>query len=122
VQPGGVQAKGSDGLRADRPDNVVEVGRDRVQRPADPIVIQRGRLDPEDLLHRPRPGPLLHPPQRGRRGQPVGHQRLDHLPMGQRRHVPDRAGPVHDPGKVTALAEVGHHRQRPSSFSTLAGP
>jgi hypothetical protein len=34
----------------------------------------------------------------------------------------DRAGPVHDPGKVTALAEVGHHRQRPSSFSTLAGP
>jgi hypothetical protein len=51
---------------ADRPHDLLEFGRDRVQRPPDPIVVERRRLDPEDLLHRPGPRPVLHPPQRGR--------------------------------------------------------
>jgi hypothetical protein len=46
-----------------------------------------------------------------RGGQLVGHQHLDHLPMGQGGHLPDRAGAVHDPFKVKPPAEAGHHRQ-----------
>jgi hypothetical protein len=113
VQPRHLQAKGSDRLRADRPHQLVELGRDGVQGTADAVVVERCRLDPEDLLHRPRPRPVLHPPQRGRGGQPVGHQDLDHLPMGQGGHLANRAGPIHDALQVKALTEVGHHWQRP---------
>jgi hypothetical protein len=113
VQPGDVQAEGGDRLRPDRADDGLQRGRDRVQGAANAVVVQRRRRDPQDLGDRPGPRPVFHSSQRRWRGQPVGHQRLDHLPVGQGGHLPDRAGPVDNPAQVKAPAEVGHHRQGP---------
>ncbi|MEU7991330.1 hypothetical protein AB0B56_41440 [Streptosporangium canum] len=44
---------------------------------------------------RPRVRPVLHVHQRGGRGQPIGHQRLDHLPMSQLCGIAHRAGRIH---------------------------
>ena len=46
-------------------------------------------------------------------GQPVGDQRLDHLPMGHPRHLlAHRAGTIDDPGHIQPPAQLAHHRQR----------
>src|SRR6266540_210289 len=116
VQPRDLHAEGGDRAGPHRPHKLVEFGRDRVQGAADAVVVERLGRDTERLLDCPGPRPVLHPPQRRRGGQPVGHQRTDHLPVGQGGHLPDRAGPVHDPCKVKALAEAGHHRQRPQQL------
>lgn len=111
VQPSHLHAEGGDRLGTHRPYDLLELGRDRVQGTADPVVVERCGRDGEDLGDRPGLRPVLHPPQRRRRGQPVGHQRTDDLPMGQGGHLPDRAGAVHDPFKIKPPAEAGHHRQ-----------
>jgi hypothetical protein len=66
VQPGRVQAERADRGGPDRPDDAGQLRGDRVQRPADPVVVERGRIDPEDLLHGPLAGPLLDVHQRRR--------------------------------------------------------
>jgi hypothetical protein len=109
---GHVDAKRGGRLCAHRPHDPVQLGCDRVQRPADPVIVEHARLDPPDLLHRPRPGPVLHPHQRRRRGQPVGDQDLDDLPMGHQREVTDRAATVDDAGQIQPPAKLGDHRQR----------
>jgi hypothetical protein len=113
VQPGNVQAEHADRAGADRPDDVVQLRRGRVQGPADAVIVEHGRLDPPDLLHGPLAGPVLDVDQRRRRGQPVGDQRLDDLPVGDQCHLADRHGPVDDPGHLQPPAELRDHRQRP---------
>ncbi|WIX89236.1 hypothetical protein [Amycolatopsis sp. DG1A-15b] len=51
---------------AHRSDDCFRLGRDRVQRPSDPVVVQPLGRDAEDLLDRPLLGPLRHPHQRRR--------------------------------------------------------
>jgi hypothetical protein len=61
------------------------------------------------LAHRTGARPLLHVHQRRRRGQPVGHQHLDHLSVRQLGHVPHWAGRIHQL-RIRNRAEPGHHR------------
>jgi hypothetical protein len=56
------------------------------------------------------------------RAPPVGHQGLDHLPVGRVGDVAHRAGPVDDPGYIKAPAEPGDDRQCPQRLSALGGP
>jgi hypothetical protein len=121
VQPGDLQAKGSDGLRADRADKVVQLGA---------IASRRGRcgrrsapgVGGEDLLHRPPPGPVLHPPQRRREVSRSATSAQMTCPwvnvatsrIGQARSIiPARSS------RWQKLAPTG---SAPSTFSTLGGP
>lgn len=78
--------------RPDRPGHLVQM---RGQSAADPIIVEQAGLDPERLTRRPSPGLFLHMHQRRGRGQPIGHQHLDHLPMRQLRHITHRTGRIH---------------------------
>jgi hypothetical protein len=91
---------------------VVEFGGDRVQRAADPVVVEQRGIDTEDLLHRAHACPAGHPDQRRRRGQPVRDQRFDHLSMVQVRYIANRTGPVDDPRQIQTATVIGDHRQR----------
>jgi hypothetical protein len=51
VQPGDLEAEAGDRLRANRPHDLVELGRDGVQGTPDAVVVERRRLDPQDLLY-----------------------------------------------------------------------
>jgi len=63
---------------------------DRIQRPPDPVIVKEFWLHPESFTDRPVPRPPLHMHQRRGRGQPVGHQRLDHLPVRQTSNITHR--------------------------------
>ena len=91
--------------------DALQLGGDGVQGPADAVVVQGGGVDAEDLGHCPGPGPTLHVHQGLGRGQPVRHQGLDHLAVGEDRNLPDGANPVDDAGDVESPAELRYHRQ-----------
>ena len=55
----------------------------RLQRPAEPVVVEQSRWDGKQFGHRRRGRPARDVVERRRRAQPVGHQRGDHLPVGQ---------------------------------------
>jgi len=57
----------------------------RLQRPPEPVVVQKHDRHAEQLGDRRRGRPAGHVIQRCRRGEPVGDQRGDHLPVGQLR-------------------------------------
>lgn len=113
----------------DRADDPLQAGCHRVEGPADAVVVEDLGSQTEDLFDRPGPGPVLHVNQRGGRGEPVGHQRLDHLPMGGVGDVAHRRSPIDDPGDVEGPGEVSDHGEgserllharRPVSDTTFA--
>jgi hypothetical protein len=116
VQPGHINPEHRDRPRPHRPDHLVQLRCHGVQRPPDPVVVERVGGDTKDLLDRPLTCPVGHPQQRPGAGQPVGDQRLDHLPVGHPRDLPNRTRTVHDPGKVQPPAELAHHRQGPQQL------
>lgn len=63
-QPGHIDPELTDRSRPDRARDVLQLQSDRIQRPGQKIIVEQTGLDPEDLLHRPAPGPVLHPHQR----------------------------------------------------------
>ncbi|HEY6798607.1 MAG TPA: deoxyribodipyrimidine photo-lyase, partial [Kineosporiaceae bacterium] len=115
VHPGHLQPERLDRRQTHRPGDLVQDRGDRVQRPTCPVVVQRLGRHPEHLTDRPLPRLRLHTPQRRRRGQPVGDQHLDHLPVrdhasGHLTHRAQRVDHLPDPQPA---AEIRHHRQRP---------
>ena len=104
---------------SDRADDPLQLRRHGIESPADPVVVEDLGRDAEDLFNRPVPSPVLHVDERGRRGEPVGDQRLDHLSMGRVRDVAHRDRPIDDACDVQAPGEGGN---APNAFSTLGGP
>ena len=113
VQPRHIHAELGDRRRPDTAGDRVQLRGDRIQRPGDPVIVEQLRGDAVRLIHRHRRRPLLHPHHRRRRGQPVGHQRLDHLTMGDPGHRPDRAQLIDDLRDPQPAPELRDHRQRP---------
>jgi hypothetical protein len=111
VQPGHVHPELADRRRPDRADGLIQVRSDRVQGTAEPVIVEQVRLDAIHLVHRHRRCPRLHLHQRRRRGQPVRHQRLNHLPVRDRRHLPDRAQLIDHLRDPQPPPELRHHRQ-----------
>jgi hypothetical protein len=70
----------------------------------------------------PTPAPSRSPAAAAGAGQTVGDQRLDHLPVGHPRDLPDRASPIHDPCRSRRRQNSATTGSAPSSFSTLGGP
>ncbi len=116
VQPRHINAKFRDRRRPHTADDLVQMRGNRIQRPGDPVIVEQPRLDAIRLIHRHRRRPLLHPHHRRRRGQPVSHQRLDHLTMGDPGHRPNRAQLIDDLRDPQPAPELRHHRQRPQPF------
>ena len=96
VQPRHIDAELGDRRRPGTAGDRVQLRGDRIQRPGDPVIVEQIRRDAIRLLHRHRRRPLVHPQHQRRRGQPAGHQRLDHLAVGDPRHRPDRAQLIND--------------------------
>jgi hypothetical protein len=113
AHPGSLDAERLDRGQSHRPDQVIKLRGDRVQGPADPIVVEQFGIDTEHLAHRPGSGPLLHVHQRRGRGQPVGDQHLDNLPMSEFSQVTHRTGGIHQLPDPQPGTKLGHHRQRP---------
>lgn len=111
VQLGAVDAELGDRLSPDRADDPLDLRRDGVQRPAEPVVVEQVRFDTEDLLHRPLPGPVADLHQRRGSGQTVGHQHLDDLAMGDMRDIAHRTQFVDDPREVQPAQKLGRGRQ-----------
>jgi hypothetical protein len=112
VQPGHIHPELADRRCPHAAGDLVQVRGDRIQRAGDPVVIEQLRGDAIRLIHGHRRGPLLHPHHRRWRGQPIGHQRLDHLTVGDPGHRPDRAQLIHDLRDPQPAPELRHHRQR----------
>jgi hypothetical protein len=64
MDSGHVDPEHRDRLGPDRPDDLVELGGERVEGPANPIVVQQLSLDAEHLRHRPLRRPVGDPYQR----------------------------------------------------------
>ncbi|GAA3805130.1 hypothetical protein GCM10022226_26300 [Sphaerisporangium flaviroseum] len=64
VHAGHIDAEPLDHDQPDRSDQVIEVRGDRVERPADPIIVEQYRIDTERFLNRPVLRPGLHVHQR----------------------------------------------------------
>ena len=113
VQPGGIgdgepahrgqQQQAAHGLR----------GRgQRLQRPAQPVIVQQRRRHAQQLGDRRRgrpPGDVI---QRRRGAQPARGQHRDHLPVPGQGPAPPRQHPVHDPGHAQGPQVVRHDQQR----------
>jgi hypothetical protein len=63
---GHIDPERRDRLRTNGSDDPIEFGGDRVQRAADPVVVEQRGVDAEDLLHRVLTCPVGHPDQRRR--------------------------------------------------------
>ena len=113
VQPRHIHTELGDRRRPHPAHDRIQLRRDRVQRPGDPVIVEQLRGDAIGLLHRHRRRPVLHPQHRCRRGQPVRHQRLDHLTVGDPGHRPDRAQLINDLRDPQPPPELRHHGQRP---------
>ena len=86
---------------------------ERLERPAEPVVVEQSRWDAEQFGHRRRGCPARHVIQRRRRAQAVGHQRGDHLPVCQHRPPPHRHRVVDQIDQAQPAQVVGHQQQRP---------
>jgi hypothetical protein len=86
----------------------------RLQRPAQPVVVEQTRRHAEQFGHRRRGGPAGHVIQRRRRAEPVGHQRGDHLPVGQHRLPAHRHRVIDELDQAQPIQVVGHQQQRPN--------
>ncbi len=113
MDPGHVDPELSDRPGADGTDDARQFGGDGIQSPPDAVITQDIGSKVEHLFDRPVPGPVLHMDQWGGRGQPVGHQGLDHLTVGGIGDIAHRAGPVDDTTDVETSAELGDDRERP---------
>lgn len=111
VQPGDVDPELGDRPCADGARDLLQNRRDRIQGPGQMVVVEQDRVNAEDLLHRPGTGPVADPHQRCGRSQPVRHQRLDHLPVGQMRALTTRTHPIDNPGDIQPAQELGSDRQ-----------
>jgi len=103
-------------------EDLVEMPRDRVQRAAQPIIVQLDGRHTEYLLHREPLPPIGERRQRPRIRQPVTHKRLEHLAVRQIRDRPDRTEPIHRLNKPKPVAQPLHDRQgarRPHHKPTL---
>jgi hypothetical protein len=109
----GVDAELGDRLGADRANEFVQVRGDGVQRAGDAVVVEEVGVDAEDVLNGPLLGPPGHFEQRHRRGQAVGDQRLDDLPVSEVGDIAHRAQLVDDAGDVQPAQEMRTGRQRP---------
>lgn len=94
----------------------VRVRGDGVRSTRRAVVTQQAGLDTEDLLHRPAAGPAPGPEQRRRRGQPVGHQHLDHLTVRQLRPGIGRAQGIDDPRNIQPAQTPGSDGQSPRTL------
>jgi hypothetical protein len=111
VERGHVDAEFADRPGPDAVGEFRQVRGDGVQGPAQTVVVEQVRLNPEDFFHRPFPGPAVHPPQGCGRGQPVGHQSLDDLAVRHMGDVAARAQPVDGPGHIKPAQKLGSDRQ-----------
>ena len=85
----------------------------RLQCPAEPVVVEEARWDAEQFGHRRRRRPAGHVIQRRRPAQPVGHQRGDHLPVGQHGPPAHRDRVVDQVDQAQPVQVVAHQQQRP---------
>ena len=85
----------------------------RVQRPAEPVIVEQSRGHAEQFGHRRRRRPARDVIQRRRRAQPVGHQRGDHLPVGQHRPPAHRHRRVDELHQAQPAQVMVHQQQRP---------
>ena len=85
----------------------------RLQRPAEPVVVEQSRWDGKQFGHRRRRRPARDVVERRRPGQPVGHQCGDHLPVGQHGPTAHRRRGVDHLDQAQPLQVVGHQQQRP---------
>lgn len=65
MQPRHINPEHCDRLRANRSGDPFQFRGDRVQRAADPVVVEQRGIDAEDLLDRVLACPVAHPDQRG---------------------------------------------------------
>ena len=115
----GVETKLVDRLQPDRAAHPVRNGRQGLQGPTEPIIVELLGEDSEHLLHRKVPRPLLDLIQRRtdavrpqRRAQSVGNQGFDHLPVGQPLLAfPHGAPAIHRLRDLQATAEAAVHLQ-----------
>ena len=90
-----VDAERGDRGRPDRAGHLLQHRGQRVQRPGDAVVVEHVRIQAQHLRDRELPRPRPNVDHRRRRGEPVGDQRLDDLPV---RGVGDLAAPA-PPGR-----------------------
>ena len=112
MQPAGVNAEPLDRARRDSRAEILRIDREGLQRPAETIIVQQRRRDPEQLMHR-RPGrPTRDVIERRRRTQPARDQRTHDL--ADRQDRPGAAGqrPVNRALNVELAQEVLDEQQR----------
>ena len=119
VQPGGVDPEPVDRGQGDRAADLLSDWGQRLQRAAEPVVVEQHPGDLQDLGHRRRARPTGHVVQRGGRGQPVGDQRGDHLAAGKPRPAALGQAPVHQVDQAEPVQVVGDQQQR---TDLAAGP
>ncbi len=112
VQPGGVDPEPVDRGQGDRAADLLGHRGQRLQRAAEPVVVEQHPGDLQDLGHRRRARPTGHVVQRGGRGQPVGDQRGDHLAAGKLRPAALGQAPVHQVDQAEPVQVVGDQQQR----------
>ncbi len=108
-----IDAELSDRLGSDGADDACQLGSHRIERPTDAVIVQDLGSDGEHLFDRPGPGPVLDMDKWRGRGQPAGHQGLDHLAVGDICDVTHRAGSIDDATDVETSAELCDHRECP---------
>ncbi len=113
VQLRHVDAVRPDRGRPDRAGHLLGHRRQRIQRPRDAVVVEHARIQAQRVLDGELARPRRHVDHRRRCGQPVGDQRLDHLPVCGVGDLARRNRPVDDARDVQPSAQPGRHRQRP---------
>jgi len=98
---------------ADQVEQLVCVLGERIERPAQPVVVQLAGGDPERLGDGEALPSVGEARQRPRVGEPVTDEGERHLPVRVVGQLPDRAETVDRLDEAELLAEPRHHRQRP---------
>ncbi len=86
--------------------------RQRLQCPAEPVVVAQARWDAEQFGHRRGRRPARHVVERRRSGEPVGHQCGDHLAVGEHGPTPHRRRGVDQLHQAQPVQVVRHQQQR----------
>ncbi len=119
MQAGGVDAVVGNRRQTERTGDVVQLVGERVERAAEPIVVEQrcGRAQPG--CGGVRLSPALDVVQRARRRQAVGDQGRDHLPMREVGPAPHGTGAIDDADHLETLEH--RHQQRQGARQEATG-